>query len=232
MDEMGRAYPVFIRKKFTRYKDIAGKSISEIFGQETLQQNSLIATSFSSVIAINNGGKFQFNPLPFYAQAGPLYGTAFLDVNSDGYDDILGFGNNYNTRVPHGRDDALSGFVLTNKNGNLEFTAGSKINLYNQLDAKSVITIPTGNNKSSGSKASVIVSNCNGATKSFNLMQTTDFIPAPRFSSYAMVKLKNGQTKIVNLNPGKGYLSSDAPGVWTNNSTAKVEFYNSKGQKL
>ncbi len=161
-----------------------------------------------------------------------MYGTAFLDVNTDGYDDILGFGNNYNTRVPHGRDDALSGFVLSNINGSLNYTAGSKINLFNQLDAKSVITIPIGNNKSSTFKATVIVSNCNGESKSFNLNQATDFIPAPRFSSYAMVKLKNGRTKIVNLNPGKGYLSADAPGVWTNKSTAKVEFYNSKGQKL
>lgn len=232
MDEMGRAYPVFIRKKFTRYKDIAGKSIVEIFGQETLQQNSLIATSFSSVIAVNNGGKFQFNPLPLYAQAGPLYGTAFLDLDNDGFDDIIGFGNNYNTRVPHGRDDAMSGFVLANNNGNLEFKAGSKINMYNQLDAKSVITIPIGNTKTPAFKATVIVSNCNGQSKSFNLNRATDFIAAPRNSSYAIVKLKNGQSKIVNLNPGKGYLSSDAPGVWTNNQTGRVDFFNSKGQKL
>jgi hypothetical protein len=121
---------------------------------------------------------------------------------------------------------------LANNNGNLEFKAGSKINMYNQLDAKSVITIPIGNTKTPAFKATVIVSNCNGQSKSFNLNRATDFIAAPRNSSYAIVKLKNGQSKIVNLNPGKGYLSSDAPGVWTNNQTGRVDFFNSKGQKL
>lgn len=226
MDEMGRAYPVFIRKKFTRYKDIAGKSIVEIFGKETLEQNSLIATNFSSFLAVNNGGKFTFTSLPFLAQAGPLYGTSSLDVDADGYEDIVGFGNNYNTRVPHGRDDAMGGFVLANVSGNLEYKFGSRLNLYNQLDAKSVLTIPVGN------KAAVVVGNCNGPAKSFQLKNDLIFVPAPKNSSYAMMKLKSGQSRIINLNPGKGYLSSDAPGVWKSKQTVSIEFFNSKGVKL
>lgn len=226
MDEMGRAYPVFIRRKFTRYRDIAGKSIGEIFGKDALEQNSLKATNFSSMLAVNNGGKFSFTPLPFMAQAGPLYGSVALDIDGDGYDDIMGFGNNYNTRVPHGRDDAMSGFVLSNQSGSMNFNMGSKFNLYNQLDGKSAIAFPTGNN------ASIVVANCNGPAKSFALKSAVKFVQAPRNSSYAMVTLKNGQTKMVNLNPGKGYLSSDAPGVWMNNQTLSVAFFNSKGQKL
>jgi len=94
------------------------------------------------------------------------------------------------------------------------------------LDAKSAITLPAGSN------ACIVVANCNGPAKSFVLKGKVKFVAAPRNCSYALVTLKNGGTKMVNLNPGKGYLSSDAPGVWLKEQSSSVSFFNSKGQKL
>ena len=69
MDEMGKAYPFFINKKFTTYNDFAGKTMEEIFGADVLKQNSLTANMFSSFIAVNNGGKFSFTEMPMTLMA-------------------------------------------------------------------------------------------------------------------------------------------------------------------
>ena len=225
MDEMGRAYPLYINKKFTRYREIAGKTMLDIFGKENLEQNSLRANYFSSFIAINNGGKFEFRELPFYTQAGPVFGLVAVDIDGNGFDDIVGIGNNYNTRVPHGRDDAQSGFILMNQQGNLNFTFGNRMNFYNQLDGKGMsLTEING-------KPELILGNCNAEAKAFGLLKSgLKFIKAPQAAAYAMVN-SNAGSKKVNLSRGQGYCSENAHGVFIGKAE-KVEFFNSKGSKI
>lgn len=232
MDEMGKAYPFFINKKFTTYNDFAGKTMEEIFGAEVLKQNSLTANYFSSFVAVNNGGKFSFVELPMWAQAGPVFGTTVIDIDGNGFDDILCTGNNYNTRVPHGRDDAQPSFVLFNQGGTFSYQSGSKNGFYNQDDGKSMVL-----SAGPGGQVRVLVSNNNGKLRGYTLMngkkqnQVVSFIPAPFMSSYAKVTV-NGSIKIVNLNGGNGYLSGNSPGVWKTKGVSNIEFFDVTGRRL
>jgi len=232
MDEMGKAYPFFINKKFTTYNDFAGKTMEEIFGAEVLKQNSLTANYFSSFVAINNGGKFSFVELPMWAQAGPVFGTTVIDIDGNGYDDILCTGNNYNTRVPHGRDDAQPSFVLFNQGGSFNYQSGSRNGLYNQDDGKSMVISPGPANQ-----VRVLISNNNGKLRGFTLLngqkqrQNVAFVPAPAMASYAKVSV-NGSVKLVHLNGGSGYLSGNTHGVWKTKGVGNIEFFDVNGRRL
>jgi hypothetical protein len=232
MDEMGKAYPFFINKKFTTYNDFAGKTMEEIFGAEVLKQNSLTANYFSSFVAINNGGKFVFTELPMWAQAGPVFGMSVIDIDGNGFDDILCTGNNYNTRVPHGRDDAQPSFVLFNMGGTFVYQSGSRNGFYNQDDGKSMVLCPGPNDQ-----ARIMLANNNGKLRGFTLMngkkqpQSVGYVKAPIMASYAKVSV-NGSTKIVHLNGGSGYLSGNSRGVWKTKGVETVEFYDVNGRRL
>ncbi len=232
MDEMGKAYPFFINKKFTTYNDFAGKTMEEIFGAEVLKQNSLTANYFSNFVAINNGGKFSFVELPMWAQAGPMFGTTVLDIDGNGFDDILCTGNNYNTRVPHGRDDAQPSFVLFNNGGSFTYQSGSRNGLYNQDDGKSLILCPGANGQ-----VRAIMANNNGKLRGYTLLngknqpQNISFVTAPPMASYAKVTV-NGSLKMVGLNGGTGYLTGNVPGVWKTKGVDKIEFFDVTGRRL
>lgn len=232
MDEMGKAYPFFINKKFTTYNDFAGKTMEEIFGAEVLKQNSLTANYFSSFIAVNNGGKFSFMELPMWAQAGPVFGTTVIDVDGNGFDDILCTGNNYNTRVPHGRDDAQPSFVLFNQRGTFTYQSGSRNGLYNQDDGKSMLICPSANGQ-----VRVLIANNNGKLHGYTLLNdkkapnTIGFVAAPHTASYAKVTV-NGGSKRVSLHGGSGYLQGSTQGVWKTKGVSNIEFYDVNGRRL
>jgi hypothetical protein len=232
MDEMGKAYPFFINKKFTTYNDFAGKTMEEIFGADVLKQNSLTANMFSSFIAVNNGGKFSFTEMPMWAQAGPLFGITNFDVDGNGYEDILCTGNNYNTRVPHGRDDAQPSFVLFNYGGTFRYQSGSRNGLYNQDDGKSMMIVPGPKNE-----VRVLIANNNGKLRGYKTMngksqaQGVQFVKSPIAASYAKVTV-NGSVKMVHLNNGNGYLSAGANGIWKTKGVGNIEFYDVNGKRL
>ena len=232
MDEMGKAYPGFINKKFTTYTEFAGKTMVDVFGTESLNQNSLTASNFSSFLVLNNGGKFEFKPLPFIAQSSPLFGMQAFDVDGNGFDDIICTGNNYNTRVPHGRDDAMPSFVLFNNNGEFSYRPGSQLGIYNQEDGKSMTLLPT---KSNGVK--LIIANNNSQAKGFEITQKGNkplnvlFVKAPKNALYAHV-IVNGNIKYVSLASGNGYLSAPCPGIWKTQGVGNIEFYAVNGRRL
>ena len=72
LDDMGAAYPLFMKKRFTTYESFAGKTVQEVFGEENLKKNSMRASQFNSLLLRNNGGSFAIEPLPRLAQAGPV----------------------------------------------------------------------------------------------------------------------------------------------------------------
>jgi hypothetical protein len=197
-----------------------------------LKQNSLTANYFSSFVAINNGGKFGFVELPMWAQAGPVFGTTIIDIDGNGFDDILCTGNNYNTRVPHGRDDAQPSFVLFNEGGTFRYQSGSRNGLYNQDDGKSMVLSPA-----PSGQVRVLLANNNGKLRGFTLLngknqaQSVQFVSAPALASYAKVSV-NGTIKMVNLNGGSGYLSGNNAGVWKTKGVGNIEFYDANGRRL
>jgi hypothetical protein len=229
LDDMGAAYPLFMKKRFTTYESFAGKTAQEVFGEENLKKNSMRASQFNSLLLRNNGGSFAIEPLPRLAQAGPVCGITAADIDGNGFLDIIGIGNNYAPRVEYGRDDALSGFVLYNNNGkSFNFSHGTENGFYVDGDAKSLVWMDM-----PGKSLCLIATQNNSTAKAFHLSKTKmKFLAAPAKAGKAMVYLKNGGSRIENLSQGWGYLSAARPGVWMNDQVKSVQFLDVYGNKL
>ena len=127
----------FIQEKFPTYNEFADATMNDIFGDQLEQSYEASATSFSSIILINQGnGQFEKVPLPWEAQLFPVLSIVSKDINGDGYQDLILAGNIYDTEVETPRWDTNSGLTLLSNQTN-GYVTGPKINM--KGDVKSMI---------------------------------------------------------------------------------------------
>jgi hypothetical protein len=125
------AVPVFTKRELTdllpgqkkfnlKHKDYANKTIQDLFGDDAKTAIKLTINYNSSVLAINDGkGKFTVKELPYQAQLSSIKNAKAIDVNKDGYKDVVIAGNTFNMLPQFCRVDASFGQVLLNdKKGN------------------------------------------------------------------------------------------------------------------
>lgn len=228
LEDMLLAYPLFMNKRFTDYNAFAGKTLTEVFGTENLNKQSMKATEFNSLLLRNNSGVFSIENLPRLAQSGPIYGMTAADIDENGFMDVMGIGNSFSPRIQYGRDDALDGFILMNNGKTLNFSNGIENGFYVPGDAKSLVWIDF-----NGKSLCLVANRNNERSKIFNLKnKKLSFKPAPALASKAIIELKNGSSRIENLSPGSGYLSASRPGVWVNNQVKSVQFFDVNGKRL
>jgi hypothetical protein len=113
LDELGSQMS-FLKKKFTAYKDFAGKPLEEIIDKDQLDNAELLTVNtLASGYLLNSGGKFAFEAFDFPLQLAPI--TAFLkfDFNMDGEEEVLVGGNYFGVSPYHGRFGSLSGNIIT-----------------------------------------------------------------------------------------------------------------------
>ena len=224
-DELALQTPGLIRRKFLRYGDFAGKSVQELLEPDKLK-NNYHATDFRNVLLRNNGNGFSVEALPWEAQAGPVYGLAPCDANRDGFTDILCIGNNYNTRVEFGYDDALNGLLLINDgSGHFRAVSGAVCGFYVPGDGKSLAAIQV--------KGDVhwLASQNNGALKSFKLAGKQTGYAAASMECSAQIQLKNGKTMKAEYYWGSGYLSSGTRFSPAGSNIKSITFSTAKGEK-
>lgn len=114
---------VSLKKQNLKASEYAKKSVDELFSVEIFKNSIMKKSTISeSIIAINEGnGKFTIIKLPYNVQLSCVCGITCLDVNNDGYMDIILGGNNFEFKPQYSRLDANYGSVLLN-DGKLGFT--------------------------------------------------------------------------------------------------------------
>ncbi|MBC7826114.1 MAG: VCBS repeat-containing protein [Chitinophagaceae bacterium] len=123
----GKDKPVFMKKEVQeglpglkkqnlRNVDYAMKTIQDLFPDEQLQKAEVKkANYFSSCTAINRGeGKFDIDKLPVMTQLSSVKAAICIDMNADGFKDIVLGGNEFNFQPQLGRLDANQGQILLN----------------------------------------------------------------------------------------------------------------------
>ena len=132
LDELS-SQMVSLRKKFTTYKDFAGKSIEDIMGDSLKDAKIYEVHSLASGFLRNKEGRFEFEPFPFSLQIAPLMAFEVYDFNGDGKEEALAGGNYFGVIPFHGRFDSFPGAILQS---DIEITLGSTLGL--DLTQKSV----------------------------------------------------------------------------------------------
>jgi len=145
MDDLNAQVPS-LRKKFLDYTSYADATIQDIIPQQKLSAiKPLQANTFSTVYLKNTVNGFKIESLPVEAQYSPVFSICCTDVNKDGYDDILLFGNNMYNRIRLGRYDANHGMLFLNDGkGNFNYLSQTKSGFNIRGDVRSSLMI---NNK-------------------------------------------------------------------------------------
>lgn len=113
-----------IKAKFKDYKSYASASLEQIYTSEDLE-NSLHfeVKSFAHQYLENLGdGTFKITPLDIFSQISSINSFVSLDINDDGYLDVLYAGNLYGSEVETPRNDSSYGGLLIG-DGNGGFTS-------------------------------------------------------------------------------------------------------------
>jgi len=108
---------VFLKKKFTKYRDFAGKSIDEVFKKEILNKAKILEVSeLKSGFLRNEDGKFTFVPFKNKLQVSPIMALLTYDFDQDGKEDVLAAGNYFGVKPFHGRFDSFPGALIKDEN--------------------------------------------------------------------------------------------------------------------
>ena len=93
-DDLVKSLP-FLKPRFPKYSDYAGKTVNEIFTEDELKGAiTKRAYTFATSLVKNNGdGSFTLVPMPIEAQVAPVYGIVARDFDGDGKVDLLFAGN-------------------------------------------------------------------------------------------------------------------------------------------
>ena len=103
-----------LKNKFPSYNKFASANLTEVYGEDKLEQAlHYSATSFASMYIENLGsGSFRATVLPNEAQISSINDFIVEDLNGDGHADVLLAGNLFTSEVETPRNDAGTGLVL------------------------------------------------------------------------------------------------------------------------
>ncbi|MBT8280591.1 MAG: VCBS repeat-containing protein [Muriicola sp.] len=108
---------VSLRKKFTAYKDFAGKSIEEILDRELLNKAEIFEVNeLRSGYLRNDEGRFSFVPFSQELQLAPILTFLRFDFDNDGEEEVLAAGNYFGVKPYHGRLGTFPGAMIKGKN--------------------------------------------------------------------------------------------------------------------
>ncbi|MEJ1223215.1 VCBS repeat-containing protein [Sediminicola sp. 1XM1-17] len=108
---------ISLRKKFTAYKDFAGKPIKGILSEEGLKKAKVFEVhELSSGYLENNNGNFTFVPFNVELQMAPIMTFLAYDFDGDGAEEVLAAGNYFGVKPYHGRLGSFAGAMIKSKN--------------------------------------------------------------------------------------------------------------------
>ena len=133
----------YVAEKFEDYHSFASSKLIDILPEDKVDDAVIYEiSSFDSVILINDNGQLVKKSLPNEAQVSPIKSSIIMDVNQDGYQDILAVGNHYGVEVETTRYDAGFGSILLGDgNNNFQFLPPIKSGFYVPYDSRNVIKI-------------------------------------------------------------------------------------------
>jgi enediyne biosynthesis protein E4 len=137
----------YLKKKFLKYVDYAGKTIDEVFSESELEhaQKRIVQQTQSCVFYNDGKGNFKMEPLPQMAQISPAFGILVADLNGDGFKDIFLGGNFYGLKPEVGRNDASYGIALFgNAEHSFTYIKPSVSGLFIKGEVRDVKEITTG----------------------------------------------------------------------------------------
>ncbi|MEQ8576434.1 MAG: VCBS repeat-containing protein, partial [Fulvivirga sp.] len=104
---------VSLHKKFTSYKEFAGKTIDEVFSKEQLDgSKKYMINELASGYLKNERGQFRFIPFGNELQLSPILSLLEYDFDADGSTEVLLGGNYFGVQPFYGRHGSFNGAIV------------------------------------------------------------------------------------------------------------------------
>ena len=218
-----------IRSRFRTYLPYAETAFEDSFTKAELESAYVVCGEWFETSYIENVGQgnFSIKVMPVNAQFSPVFGTLPGDFDGDGNLDVLMIGNSYATEVSTGRYDACIGLYFRGDGkGNFASVPVQKSGFFADKDGKglSKLILKDGHQM-------ILVGNNNDTLTAHRVNTPKKYFFADNKDSYAIVKLKNGNTYKHEFYFGSTYLSQSSRSMELSDSISNVEVYNFLGQK-
>lgn len=102
----------FMNRNYKYFETYARSNTSEILSKATNVEGRLEVNELRSIVFLQNKGTFEPKALPNAVQIAPLHDLYPIDINNDGYLDLIVVGNSFDNKIEQGWVDALNGAVL------------------------------------------------------------------------------------------------------------------------
>jgi enediyne biosynthesis protein E4 len=113
-DDLASQLPI-LKKKYNSFELYSNATTEEILAEfKGKQPKKLDITTLESVYLENQNGTFQVKKLPIQAQFSPIFAILSVDINKDGFKDLILAGNQSHGRVRIGNMDANYGQIFIN----------------------------------------------------------------------------------------------------------------------
>jgi hypothetical protein len=123
----------------TSYAAYASAGLTNVFENRLSSAGRLIATTLSSKVFLNRGGKFEAHDLPAEAQWAPGFGVCVGDADGDGFEDVFLSQNFFATQPMGGRVDAGRGLWLRGDGrGGFAAMTNSGVAIYGEMRGAAV----------------------------------------------------------------------------------------------
>ncbi|MDW3648734.1 MAG: VCBS repeat-containing protein [Bacteroidia bacterium] len=133
-----------LKSKYTSFASYANHKMINIFTPDELKEVQILDANHmsTSLFLQKEDGSFAYVELPKEAQYSPIYSMEIWDINKDGNQDLLLFGNNSFAKLRLGKFDANYGQVfLGNGKGNFSYLAQNQsgFNITGDIRASQII---------------------------------------------------------------------------------------------
>lgn len=137
----------YVAKKFKDYHSFASSKLIDILPEDKVDHAVVYQIeNFESIILENRDGKLVRKTLPIQAQVSPIKSSLVLDINNDGFKDIITVGNHYGVEVETTRYDAGYGAVfLGSENLEYTFVSPKQSGFYIPKDSRDIVVQKTKN---------------------------------------------------------------------------------------
>lgn len=111
-DDLTKQIPS-LQRRFQSYSSYAQADVSSLLPDSVLAQHSDTVNELRNLVLLNDGsGNFAHSILPRITEIGTCNQIIVNDMNEDGVNDLLLFGNSHNLNSNYGMPDASPGFVV------------------------------------------------------------------------------------------------------------------------
>lgn len=213
---------VAVKGRYPYHKDFAKVTMQQLLTDFPAEDLIALKANYLRSAWIENlgDGGFVFHQLPAAAQLAPLFAVTTVDLNQDGYEDLVAVGNDYGTETGGGRIDALNGIALLFEPAAKSFRPLSiqESGLFVPGNGRSLVRLRR------GEEQVLIAAENQGQTRAYELPTAGGRWYQPGAGTARLLLThQDGRKSVKECYYGSGFLSQGARGVWLPETITEVE---------